>query len=199
MKLKFAESTMVENFMVEAKALGVLYEPTDVIRICEVIVAGASDFLALVKTKEEGVALTFDNIKNEMVMAGIVEYNDNADGEGQGNWNFYFTFNPKDIEGKKRYSTTATQVDSVIARRAYESYRMKFGTQQMIIDACTIFATLLREFLDTNAKDGEEFIVEHEGYFLATSAVEDGVVEKSVLPDGAMKRLIKDDAATEAF
>lgn len=199
MKLKFAESTMVENFMVEAKALGVLYEPTDVIRICEVLVAGAADFLALVKTKEEGVALTFDNIRNEMVMAGVVEYNDNADGEGQGNWNFYFTFNPKDIEGKKRYSTTATQVHGVIARRAYEAYRMKFGNQQMIIDACTIFATLLREFLDTNAKDGEEFIVEHEGYFLATSAVEDGVVEKSVLPDGAMKRLIKDDAATEAF
>ena len=51
---------------------------------------------------------------------------------------------------------------------------------------------------DANAKDGDEFTVEHEGYFLASSAVEDGVVEKSFLPDGAMKRLIKDDAATEA-
>jgi hypothetical protein len=55
----------------------------------------------------------------------------------------------------------------------------------------------MREFLEANAKDGEEFTVEHEGYFLATAAVEDGVVEKSFLPDGAMKRLIKDDAATE--
>ena len=33
--------------------------------------------------------------------------------------------------------------------------------------------------------------LEHEGYFLANSAVEDGVVEKSFLPDGAMKRLIQ--------
>ena len=55
----------------------------------------------------------------------------------------------------------------------------------------------MREFLETNAKEGTEFEIEHEGYFLATSAVEDGIVEKSFLPDGAMKRLIKDDAATE--
>lgn len=197
MKLKFAESTMVENFIVEAKALGILFEPTDIVRIVETIIAGTADFLALVKTKDEGAALTFDNIKGDMIMAAVVEYNDNADGEGQGNWNFYFTFNPKDLEGKKRYPVSATQIHTVFARRAYESYRMKYASESIITDCSVIFATLLREFLDTNAKDGEEFIVEHEGYFLATSAVEDGVVEKSLLPDGAMKRLIKDDAATE--
>lgn len=197
MKLKFSESTLVENFIVEAKALGLLFEPTDIIRITETIIAGTADFLALVKTKDEGVAVTFDNIKGEMIMAAVVEYNDNADGEGQGNWNFYFTFNPKDLEGKKRYPVSATQIHSVYAKRAYESYRMRFTTASYITDCSVIFATLMREFLDTNAKDGEEFSVEHEGYFLGTSAVEDGVVEKSLLPDGAMKRLIKDDAATE--
>ena len=196
--MKLAESTLVENFIVEAKAIGTILEPTDVIRIIESTVAGTTDFLAMVKSKEAPVALTFDNIKGDMVMAAIVEYNDNADGEGQGNWNYYWTFNPKDIDGARRYQISATQVHTVIAKRAYEMYRIRFAAPNFIGDYAVIFATLMREFLTTNAKDGEEFTVDHEGYFVASAAVEDGVVEMSFLPDGAMKKLIKDDAATES-
>ena len=47
--MKLAESTLVENFIVEAKAIGTLLEPTDVVRVIETIVAGSTDFLALVK------------------------------------------------------------------------------------------------------------------------------------------------------
>ena len=196
--MKFAESTLIENFIVEAKNIGTLLEPTDVLRITETVIAGTTDFLAQVKAKDAGVALTFDNVKGEMIMAAVVEYNDNADGDGQGNWNYYFTFDPKDVEGKRRYQISLTQVHSVIARRGYELCRIRFATPNLITDYSVIFATLMREFLETNAKDGEEFVVEHDGYFLAASTVEDGIVEKSLLPDGAMKRLIKDDAATEA-
>ena len=195
--MKLAESTLIENFIVEAKNLGTLLEPTDVLRVIETLVSGAADFLAQVKTKEAGVALTIDNVKGEMVMAAVVVYNDNADGDNQGNWNFYFTFDPKDIEGMRRYQISLSQVHTVIARRGYELCRIRFATPNLITDYAVVFASLMREFLDANAKDGDEFTVEHEGYFLANSAVEDGVVEKSFLPDGAMKRLIKDDAATE--
>ena len=195
--MKLAESTMIENFIVEAKALGTLLEPTDVLRVIETEVAGTTDFLSLVKTKDKPVALTYDNVKGEMVMAAVVEYNENADGEGKGNWNFYFTFDPKDLEGKQCYSISSTQVHTVIAKRGYELCRMKFATPNLITDYAIVFATLIREFLETNAKEGPAFTVEHEGYFLASAAVEDGVVEKSLLPDGAMKKLIKDDAATE--
>lgn len=195
--MKFAESTLIENFIVEAKNIGTLLEPTDVLRIVETIVAGSTDFLAQVKSKDAGVALTIDNVKGEMILAGIVEYNDNTEGDNQGNWNFYFTFDPKDIEGKRRYQISLQQVHTVIARRGHELFRIRFATPNLITEYAVIFASLLREFLETNAKVGEEFTVVHEGYLLATSTVEDGVVEKSLLPDGAMKRLIKDDAATE--
>lgn len=197
--MKLAESTLVENFIVEAKAIGTLLEPTDVTRIVETVVAGTTDFLAMTKSKEEGTALVFENIKGDVIVAAVVEYNDNEDGEGQGNWNYYWTFDAKDLEGKRRYQISSTQVHTVIAKRGYELYRIRFATPTLITEYSVIFASLMREFLETNAKDGEEFVVEHEGYFLATSAVEDGVVEKSFLPDGAMKRLIKDDAATEVL
>lgn len=196
--MKLAESTLVENFIVEAKASGSLLEPTDVVRVIEIVVAGTTDFMSMVKSKEDRVALTFENIKGDMILAAVVEYNDNEDGEGQGNWNYYWTFDPKDIEGARIYKISATQVHTVIAKRGYEMYKIKFATPNLIEEYANLFATLIREFLETNAKDGEEFTVEHEGYFVATAAVEDGVVEKSFLPDGAMKRLIKDDEATEA-
>ena len=161
-----------------------------------------NDLKSIGITNEDNILIhsslkSFGNVKGEMIMAAVVEYNDNADGDGQGNWNYYWTFDPKDIEGKRRYQYSSTQVHTVIAKRGYELYRLRFSTPTFITESAVIFANLMRELLETNAKDGEEFTVEHEGYFLATSAVEDGVVEKSFLPDGAMKRLIKDDAATE--
>ena len=197
--MKFAESTLIENFIVEAKAIGTLLEPTDITRITETVVAGATDFLAMTKSKDQGTALVFENLKGDMIMAAVVEYNNNEDGEGQGNWNYYWTFDVKDLEGKRQYQISSTQVHTVIAKRGYELYRIRFATPTLITEYSVIFATLMREFLETNARDGEEFSVKHEGYFLATAAVEDGVVEKSFLPDGAMKRLIKDDAATEVL
>lgn len=196
--MKLAESTLIENFITEAKAIGSLLEPTDVIRVIETTVAGTTDFLSIVKNKEQGVALVFNNVKKEMVMAAVVEYNDNADGEGQGNWNYYFTFDPEDIKDKKLYDLDSSQIHSIIAKRGFEHCRMRYATPSLITGYAIIFATLIREFLETNAKEGEEFKVEHEGYFLATSTVEDGVVEKSLLPGGAMKKIIKDDAVTEA-
>ena len=195
--MKFTESTLVENFIVEGKAIGVLLEPTDVFKVVETIVAGTTDFLAMTKSKEQGTALVIENIKGDMILAAVVEFNDNEDGEGQGNWNYYWTFDAKDLEGKRQYQVSASQVHTIIARRAYEMYRLRFPSPTFITDYSVIFATLMREFLETNARTGETFEVQHEGYFMARAAVEDGVVEKSFLPDGAMKRLIKNDADTE--
>ena len=196
--MKFTESTVIENFIVEAKALGILLVPTDVERIVEAFIAGATDFMSMVKTKDEGTALTVDNVKGDMILAAVVEYNENEDGEGQSNWNYYFTFDAKDIEGKKRYQISLPQVHTVIAKRAYEMCRMKYSQDRFIDEYAIIFGNLIREILGANAKAGEEFTIEHEGYFLASSTVEDGIIERSLLPHGAMKKLIKDDATNEA-
>ena len=191
--MKFAESTIIENFITEAKALSALLVPTDVTRIVECFFAGSADFLAMVKTKEHPVALLVKNIKGDMIFAGVVEFNENEDGEGQSNWNFYYTFDPKDIEGKIKYDLSDIQVSGVIAKRSYETYKMKYPQERFITDYAIILGSLLRENLETNAKTGEKFVIEHEGYFKAESEVENGIVIKSLLPDGATKRLIKND------
>lgn len=195
--MKFTETSVPENFITEAKATGLLLEADDIKRFAELFVAGVSDALAVVKTKDTPTAIVVPNIKGDPVMAAIVEYNDNSDGEGQGNWNYYWTFDPADLDGKKRYDVYDPQMCAVINKRGFEMSRVKFPTSDTCAKFGTIFANLMSDLLQTNAKEKEDFIVEHEGYFMASAAVEDGKVVKSFLPDGAMKRIIKDDEATE--
>ena len=57
---------------------------------------------------------------------------------------------------------------------------------------------MLSDYLSANASPDEEFIISHEGFFTASAVVENGEIVKSLLPDGPMKTLIKDDATVEA-
>ena len=47
--------------------------------------------------------------------------------------------------------------------------------------------------LDQNAVEGSTFELKHDPYFVATVDVIDGEKVMSFIPDGAVKRLIKDD------
>ena len=53
--------------------------------------------------------------------------------------------------------------------------------------------SLLKDFLDQNAVEGSTFELKHDPYFVATVDVIDGEKVMSFIPDGAVKRLIKDD------
>lgn len=191
------QTSIPENFKTEGKALGTLLETEDVKRFVEILISGISDAMAIIKTKEQPTALVITDLKKEPVLAAIVEYNDNAEGEGQGNWNYYFSFDPADLDGVRRYDIYDPQMCVVLNKRAFEMYRCHFPTPDMASKYATVFATLISELLQINAKEKEEFIVEHDGYFTASAIVEDGKVVKSFLPDGAMKKIIKDDQATE--
>ncbi len=195
--MKLMETSIPENFITEAKALGMIVESEDVKRFVEILVAGMTDAMAIVKTKDQPTALVITDLKKEPVLSAIVEYNDNEEGEGQGNWNYYWSFDSADLDGVRQYDVYDPQMLVVLNKRAFEMYRCKFPTADTPAKFATIFANLISELLQVNAKEKEEFIVEHEGYFVANATVEDGKVVKGFLPDGAMKRIIKDDAATE--
>ena len=193
--MKFSESTLVENFIVEAKALGTLLQPTDVLRVCEAVMLSTGQFLRIVQS-EEDVALVFDNVKDEMIMAAVCEYNKNENSDAQDNFNFYFTFDPKQIEGIKTYKISSTQVQSFIAKCAYENFKFKFSLPNLIVDYSVLFANLIKEFLTTNASTNkdEPFVVEHDGYFKGVSTVEEGI---SLIPGSLTKKEVKDDDKTQ--
>ena len=55
----------------------------------------------------------------------------------------------------------------------------------------------IKKWLEANAVEGEEVGVELDGIFQASVAVENGEKVFSLVPDGEIKKLIKDDAAIE--
>lgn len=195
--MKLMESTLVQNFILGAKAVGLLIDENDVKNLCQAYVASAADFLQLVKTKEGKVALTFDDLKGNFILGAVVEFTPNDEEAMPGNWNYYWTFNKEDIQDATIYQITSNNVATVIKKRAYDDSGAVFNSLEFISQLGIMFASQLSDFLDANAKEGEDFEIEHEGYFKASVSVENGEKIKSLIPDGAMKRLIKDDEAIE--
>ena len=77
----------------------------------------------------------------------------------------------------------------------------KYGLQWEDINAineCTRYLIQqIKNWLDANAVEGEEVGVEMDGVFQASVAIENGEKVFSIVPDGEIKKLIKDDAAIE--
>lgn len=197
--MKFTESTLVQNYIVTAETrYGFQVNADEVRYVAEICIAATSDFLAIVKSKTEKVALAVKDLKGNMITAAIVEYNENEDDKDMpGNWNYYFTFDPSDIEDAHVYDITSPQIVQVFSNRAYDLHHLRFGDSSQVSQLSTLFFKILDDLLDANATEGEEFSIELEGYFVATVTVEDNEKVKSLVPDGAMKRLVKDDAAIE--
>jgi len=159
-------------------------------KIYEVVVTGISDFLALAKSKNNKVAVAVRDLKGNFLMGAIVEYHSNENEDMPGNWSYEFSFDEKDLEGATVYLTTDTQFQKQLSATAY---KMEIHIET-IIELCV---SILKQWLDMNAKEAEEVNIELIGYFVASVAIENGEKVIAIIPDGAMKRLIKDDAALE--
>ena len=117
-----------------------------------------------------------------------------------GNYSFVLTVNDedlKDIKEGNKYGVSDNKFIQTVGSVAYELHGVRFmQPQYSVIMFRSVIQTML-EWLDTNAKDGEELSIELDGYFIATIGVEDGEKIISITPDGALKRKVKDDAGLE--
>lgn len=193
--MKLKESALLGNVSRVLEAEGFVLDAPLVPVVYESIVESSSDFLRKVKSKNK-TALIYKDMKGNFIIAAVLDYNENPE-EGQDNYNYYWTFNQEDIEGANTYDSTEARVQSLLATRISESHGFRPATEHLVVMTEKTL-TCLSDYLQENAKEGEEFQLEDEGYFLASVGVEDGVIVKSFLPDGPMKTLIKDDATVEA-
>lgn len=197
--MKLIESTIPQNFAMSLKGqIGTECDNEEAVKFIEVVVAGASDFLAITKTKDAKTALLIEDLKGNLIAAAVVEYQENEEEDAQGNWNYYWTFDPEDVKDAKTYNVSQAQVQSLFIKRAASMHHMKINNQSTIARMVALVGSVISDYLDQNAKAGEVVEIEHEGFFEAKAQVEGDVVIKSFLPAGEMKTIIKDDAATEA-
>lgn len=192
-ELNLMESNVIQNTIIAFSAIGIESDEDIVKTAFEVTFEATSDFLRVVKSKQK-TALLFNDVKGNMIAAAVLEYNDNEDEDGQPNYNYYWTFDKEDVEGEdvKTYESNQEQVVAMLSSRCYESHNYKLTKTYAALMPTTCLS-MLSDSLSENAKEGEEYTIKHDGYFTASSTVEDGKIVKSLLPDGPMKILIKDD------
>ena len=193
--MKLRESMFLENVSQVLSSDGYRLDSNLVADVVEAIVESSSDFLRMTKSKNK-TALVYKDLKGNFIVAAVVGYNENEE-EGQDNYNYFWTFDEKDIEDANTYNSTEARVQSLFATRLQQTHGLKANNNNIALLVEKILINLVA-YIEENARDGEEFTLEDEGYFVATVGIEDGVIVKSFLPDGPMKTLIKDDYTVEA-
>lgn len=169
----------------------------EVVMFLENIIEGTSDFLRQVKSKHRN-AVVFKDLKANFIVAAILEYNVNEEEDGQDNYNYFWTFNEKDItEDTVVYDANSNQLQAMIIKRVNErSYVLPHDLVVYLEGKILVGLADLVNSLSGQVTETESITIEHDGYFQITIALEDGEVYKSFIPDGPIKTLIKDDAST---
>ena len=199
----FEESETSQAFFINAEAMGYAFRDDDMPeRIFKSFIAAISTYLGKVKVSkpEEAVALVLTDVNGVFRFAGIVEYHENETNKDEpGNWSYVLTFNEEDLESickkreVKKYLFSDDAFKNVLDKVAYDIGSVQFEHSRYMYDACLLCVDTLLGILDKEAKENEVVDIEMPGYFTASVEIEGGVKIFSIVPDGAMKELIKGD------
>lgn len=197
MKKLLMETAIPVNFTQVFNNNGWDWDPSDTNKIFHMMVMSISECLALTKSKDNKSAVAIKDLKGNLLLAGVVSYVPNENEDMPGNWNYVFTVDEEDIKEANVIDSGDTKFQKVFATTAYNLYHLEFFGGIYIQTALEAAVNTLVQWLDVNASETEEVEVEEQGYFLASVVVEGGEKIISIVPDGAMKRIVKDDTALE--
>lgn len=195
---KLQETQIPVNLSQVVKGMGYQMDPTEVNFIYDTTIMAMSDFLSQVKSKENKVALAIKDAKGNLVLAGMVAYHNNEDESMPGNWSYEFTFNEEDLQGCNVKLSTEPHFQTVFSKTLYNLFGVEMDDILALQPCIEESINVLKHWLDVNAKENDKISIEQSGYFVASVTVENGEKVFAIVPDGAMKRLIKDDSAIEA-
>lgn len=196
--MKLIETTLLENMVTLmgrkncrwTVALGEL--------CAQAFIASVTEFLRLVRSKEDKkVALAVTDIQGKLLWAAVVEYHEGETAEEAGNISYTFTFDQADLENAKVYNYNDTQFQKVMVGTSFRLNGIEFKKQVHMGYIIDSFIESLITWADVNATANKE-TVELDGYFKLSTAIENGVKVVSMVPDGAMKQLVKDDKGIES-
>lgn len=200
--VKFTESSALQNFSLQCKqnALDVTSEEGE--WFTKVVLSGVTDFLNITKTTARPVAVQICDLKGNHVASAVVEYIPAEDDTetAAGSWNYYWTFDKENVaEDAQVYQITSSQVIEVLNRTAYDLIRASFKSPTFISQMTVYLFSVIKDTLDQNAPaaEGDDWVLDMDGYFEASVAIEDGKKVFAFAPKGELKVKIKDDTVSE--
>jgi len=148
------------------------------------------------KSKEDKTALIIRDLKNNFKMAMIVSYHDgkNDETDDKGNWSVVLTFDEADIADatKKVFSTDAGFLYN-LSSVTREMHGFKYALGETVPKIIELLVDLLIQWLNEEAKVGEEVVLELPGYFIAQVEVDGDKKILGITPGENLKNIIKGD------
>lgn len=194
---KLEETNIPELVSREMAANNYSLGATHVGKILKTVMTGASKLLGDLKDIETPKAIAFRRPDGTFVAGAKVEYHknpDDPDNMSAGNWSYIWTFYEKDLDGASIVDFSSNnQVLSYIITAALKLFNMKFNDNGSCISSIMILLENISHWLEDNAKEGERQTIEYPGAMVASCEIKDGVVVKSIVPDGELKVMIKGD------
>ena len=187
---------MYSKGLFEEKCLDLAPEHMD--KILDTLFTGVSNLLNHSKSLDHPVAFTIRKVDKSFIAGALVQYFDNEDKSNPGNWSLVWTFDEADIpEAALKIDFSDLQTHSYFIAAAGEKYGMQFKTDAMLVDCISYALIQLKKWLDENAKEGTEVMIEQDAIFQARVAVENGEKVFAIEPASEIKVLIKIDAMIE--
>ena len=198
--IKLMESQIPQNYstgLYSEKDYDLPAEHTAI--VADILFTGVAQCLGDVKDRKFPSAFVFEENNKDFIAAAIVEYFENEDDPSKpGNWNYSWTWYKEDVpQNSKIYRTTQAELSSYFRGVSQSKYGMAFKDVSAITEVNRYLLVQIKKWLDENAIDGEEVGVEEPGVFQASVVVENGKKIFSLVPEGEIKKLIKDDSAIE--
>ena len=199
----FEETEIGQSFIINANtnAYSLPNEEDVTQRLYESFIAATSKFLSLVKKKDEVAALVLTTTSGTYKFGAWVEYHENENPEEPGNWSYTMSFYEEDlasiekISKVKKYLYSDNAFMKVYDDCCYDVGSIQFDHISYMYDSCIIMIDTIIQILDAEAVAGEVVDIVLPGYVTFSVSVEGDEKIFAVTPDGAMKAVIKDDAA----
>lgn len=198
MEKKFKETQIPEDFARSIAQQSILLSPNYVERIANVLFTATSKCLGDVKDTTVPKAIVYRGIDNSFLAAAIVEYIKNEDDPtdmSAGQWSYVWTLSEDDIANCQAIDVRS---NSLVVPYYYaalaDKYHCSFNDRDSCLKMMTLMVEMIIHWVMENTKDGDETVLTLDGVFVAKGAVENGKIVVSIIPDGDMKVLIKNDA-----
>ena len=181
-----------------AGGVGIRFDPTDAEFLYRGLLASISTFLFDKKDKNVKTCIKVQDTKEPLLFAGIVEYFPEEDEEMPGNWSYVITTDEAQCDAcQNNYDIADLSFNAVAISCTHRDGQMDFDDYIWLHKLFVVAGQALIGWLDENAKEGEVTELLCPGYFVASSGFEGKEKVISIVPDGMMKKIIKDDIAIE--
>lgn len=201
MEKKFKETNIPEDFSKALAKQSILLGAQHAYRMANILFTGVSNYLASVKNYQIPKGIIIRSQGNEFLAGAKVEYFPNeADPTNlsAGRWDYTWTCYEDDMKGVDCVETASnTAVLIYFTSAAQQLYSAKFSAVDVCITAMVVILEMIINWVKDNTSQTDPAVLVLENCFKAIGKVENGKVVMSIIPDGAMKVLIKDDSAIQ--